>query len=105
MPLPAELEAHAAEVTDAISLLRLLRQERAAILRGYVVPFLVTYALLGPVLPTPTHPENPGLGWDGFARLATGNTLPVFALGGMRPELLATAQAHGAHGIALMRGW
>ena len=63
------------------------------------------YALLGPVLPTPTHPENPGLGWDGFARLAAGNTLPVFALGGMRPELLATAQAHGAHGIALMRSW
>ena len=63
------------------------------------------YALLGPVLPTPTHPENPGLGWDGFARLVAGNTLPVFALGGMRPELLATAQAHGAHGIALMRSW
>ena len=63
------------------------------------------YALLGPVLPTPTHPENPGLGWDGFARLAAGNTLPVFALGGMRPELLATAQAHSAHGIALMRSW
>jgi 8-oxo-dGTP diphosphatase len=34
-----------------------------------------------------------------------GNTLPVFALGGMRPELLATAQAYGAHGIALMRSW
>jgi 8-oxo-dGTP diphosphatase len=63
------------------------------------------YALLGPVLTTPTHPDNPGLGWDGFMRRAGGNTLPVFALGGMRPELLATAQAHGAHGIALMRGW
>ena len=63
------------------------------------------YALLGPVLPTPTHPENPGLGWDGFTRLAGGNTLPVFALGGMCPEAMATAQAHGAHGIALMRGW
>ncbi len=63
------------------------------------------YALLGPILPTPTHPDNPGLGWDGFMRLARGNTLPVFALGGMRPELMAVAQAHGAHGIALMRGW
>ena len=63
------------------------------------------YALLGPVLPTPTHPENPGLGWDGFTRLAGDNTLPVFALGGMRPESIAIAQAHGAHGIALMRGW
>lgn len=63
------------------------------------------YALLGPVLPTPTHPENPGLGWEEFARLIAGNPLPVFALGGLQTDLLATAQAHGGHGIALMRGW
>ena len=63
------------------------------------------YALLGPVLPTPTHPEATGLGWMAFSRLAAGNTLPVFALGGMRPAMLGEAQAHGAHGIALMRGW
>ena len=63
------------------------------------------YALLGPVLATPTHPEAGGLGWDEFARLIAGSPLPVFALGGMRNELLATAQGHGAHGIALMRGW
>ncbi|MBU3696059.1 Nudix family hydrolase [Dechloromonas sp.] len=63
------------------------------------------YALLGPVLPTPTHPEAAGLGWSGFARETIGNTLPVFALGGMKQTLLTTAQAHGAHGIALMRSW
>jgi 8-oxo-dGTP diphosphatase len=63
------------------------------------------YALLSPVLPTPTHPEASGLGWAEFGRLAAGNTLPVFALGGMRPAILNEAQAHGAHGIALMRGW
>lgn len=63
------------------------------------------YALLGPVLPTPTHPENPGLGWQGFAERIAGNTLPVFALGGLKPDNLPTAQQHGAHGIALMRGW
>ncbi len=63
------------------------------------------YALLGPVLPTPTHPENPGLGWDEFATRCAGNTLPVFALGGMRETQRATALAHGAHGLALMRGW
>jgi len=66
---------------------------------------LLDYALLGPVLPTPTHPEAAGLGWDEFARQIAGNTLPVFALGGMHPELLEEAQARGAHGIALMRGW
>ena len=63
------------------------------------------YALLGPVLPTPTHPENNGIGWAEFARLLAGNTLPVFALGGMRREMLPVAQDCGAHGIALMRCW
>jgi 8-oxo-dGTP diphosphatase len=63
------------------------------------------YALLGPVLPTPTHPEASGLGWPEFSKRLAGNTLPVFALGGMKAELLAEAQQHGAHGIALMRGW
>ncbi len=63
------------------------------------------YALLGPVLPTPTHPEDPGLGWAEFSRRGAGNRLPVFALGGLQRDMLATAQAAGAHGIALMRGW
>lgn len=63
------------------------------------------YALLGPVLPTPTHPESSGLGWAEFESLLAGNTLPVFALGGMKTEMMAEAQAHGAHGLALMRGW
>jgi len=63
------------------------------------------YALLGPVLPTPTHPESAGLGWAEFSRRIGGNTLPVLALGGMEMALLAEAQGHGAHGIALMRGW
>jgi len=63
------------------------------------------YALLGPVLPTPTHPESAGLGWREFAGMLAGNTLPVFALGGMQPAMLTAAQGHGAHGIALMRGW
>ena len=63
------------------------------------------YALLSPVQPTASHPESAGLGWDEFARRLAGNTLPVFALGGMQKEMLAEAQTHGAHGIALMRGW
>lgn len=63
------------------------------------------FALLSPVLPTASHPESEGIGWDAFARLIEHAPLPVFALGGMRPETLATARDHGAHGIALMRGW
>jgi 8-oxo-dGTP diphosphatase len=63
------------------------------------------YALLGPVLPTLTHPEATGLGWAGFSQSIAGNTLPVFALGGMQPAMRDEAQRHGAHGIALMRSW
>ena len=63
------------------------------------------YALLSPVLPTASHPGHPGLGWPEFERRREGNTLPVLALGGLKREILGTAQAHGAHGIALMRHW
>lgn len=65
----------------------------------------VDFALLSPVLRTASHPDSAGIGWDAFARLIEHAPLPVFALGGMRPETLATAREHGAHGIALMRGW
>lgn len=63
------------------------------------------FAVLGPVLPTPTHPQARGMGWDEFARLIERSPLPVFALGGMQQERLETAREKGAHGIALMRGW
>ena len=63
------------------------------------------FALLSPVLPTASHPESRGIGWDEFARLIEHAPLPVFALGGMQPEMLETARLRGAHGIALMRGW
>jgi 8-oxo-dGTP diphosphatase len=62
------------------------------------------YALLGPVLPTTTHPGAKVLGWDGFAALADQAGLPVFALGGMQPSDLAASFAHGAQGIAAIRG-
>ncbi|MCL2831467.1 MAG: Nudix family hydrolase [Betaproteobacteria bacterium] len=63
------------------------------------------FAVLGPVLPTPTHPGHPGIGWAAFSSLAEAAQIPVFALGGMRHELKESAQSHGAHGIALLRGW
>jgi 8-oxo-dGTP diphosphatase len=63
------------------------------------------FAVLSPVLPTASHPGAQGLGWDVFACLIERSPLPVYALGGMRPEMLDMARARGAHGIALMRGW
>ncbi len=63
------------------------------------------FALLSPVLPTPSHPESTGLGWAEFARLSENSPIPVFALGGMTPDMEETARTHGAHGIALLRNW
>ena len=46
MRLPQGLAARAAALGDGYSLLRLLQQERAAVLRGYVLPFVAIYAVL-----------------------------------------------------------
>lgn len=61
------------------------------------------FALLSPVLPTLSHPGAAHLGWEGFAEMVNGTTLPVYALGGLQLNDLNTAQNHGAHGIALLR--
>ncbi|MCC6868283.1 MAG: Nudix family hydrolase [Burkholderiales bacterium] len=61
------------------------------------------FAVLGPVAPTPTHPQAPPLGWDAFARVVAGTRVPVYALGGLGRADLAIAIDHGAHGVALRR--
>jgi 8-oxo-dGTP diphosphatase len=62
------------------------------------------YALLGPLRPTATHPDRPGLGWEAFAAMIAGLPLPVLALGGLTTADLRTARTAGAHGIAAIRG-
>jgi len=64
----------------------------------------VDFAVLSPVLPTSSHPGEPGLGWARFAELVRDRPFPVYALGGMKPAMLAEARSHGAHGIALLSG-
>jgi 8-oxo-dGTP diphosphatase len=61
------------------------------------------FALLSPVLPTQSHPGEPVLGWEKFAEIGAGCSIPVYALGGMRLETMLTALQHGSHGIALLR--
>lgn len=62
------------------------------------------YALLSPVKPTPTHAEAAPLGWEGFAALANPTPMPIYALGGLDPTDLGEAIAHGAQGVAAIRG-
>jgi len=58
------------------------------------------YAFVSPVLPTPSHPDGPTLGWEAFTRLCAEARLPVYALGGMRNEHLQLAVECGARGVA-----
>lgn len=61
------------------------------------------FALLSPVLPTQSHPGAATLGWQKFAAIAAQSSIPVYALGGLQPDDMATARQHGAHGVALLR--
>lgn len=56
------------------------------------------FALLSPVLPTPSHPAVNGLGWPAFLQLTDSVNFPVFALGNM--DLASPATWFGAQGIS-----
>jgi 8-oxo-dGTP diphosphatase len=62
------------------------------------------FVVLGPVSETTTHPGMATLGWDRFRELASNYPLPVYAIGGLRPEHMPQAWDAGAHGIAAIRG-
>jgi len=62
------------------------------------------FVVLGPVGATPSHPGAATLGWRGMAKLISGYTLPVYAIGGMASADLEQAWSSGAHGVAMMRG-
>jgi 8-oxo-dGTP diphosphatase len=62
------------------------------------------FIVLGPVMPTPSHPGARTLGWAGFAALARGASVPIFAIGGLRRQDLESAWRHGAHGLAMISG-
>ncbi len=62
------------------------------------------FAVWGSVLASASHPGQPGRGWDTFAAEVAGLDMPVYAIGGLGPEDLEQARAHGAQGIAAIRG-
>ena len=60
-------------------------------------------AVLGPVLPTASHPDAQGIGWEGFVDRIAKTTVPVYAIGGLGIEDAATAMRAGGQGIAMIR--
>jgi len=63
------------------------------------------FAVLGPVLPTASHPQAQGLGWERFEQLLGNSPQPVYAIGGVGPKQLEQAHAHGAQGVAGIRAY
>jgi 8-oxo-dGTP diphosphatase len=58
------------------------------------------FAVLGPVL------EKRGaepLGWERFAEVVRGTSIPVYAIGGLQPGDMQRAWRAGAHGLAMIR--
>jgi 8-oxo-dGTP diphosphatase len=64
----------------------------------------IDYVVLGPVLPTASHPGATTIEWAGLRSLIHDFPLPVYAIGGMQAAHLETAWEHGAHGLAMLRG-
>lgn len=64
----------------------------------------IHFAVLGPVRSTQTHPGAAPMGWDRFSLLREGVSLPLYAIGGMKPADIATARRHGGQGVAGIRG-
>jgi 8-oxo-dGTP diphosphatase len=62
------------------------------------------FAVLGPLARTPSHPGRKPIGWAKFAELREQVSMPVYGLGGLGVPDLAQARAHGAQGIAAIRG-
>ncbi len=61
------------------------------------------FVVLSPVLPTPSHPNEPCLGWSKFAALLENYPIPAYALGGMENNMLNDAYRAGGQGIAMLR--
>lgn len=62
------------------------------------------FVVLGPLKPTPTHPDAKGIGWGHFERLRESVSLPMYGIGGLGTSDLDIARKHGAQGIAAIRG-
>jgi len=63
------------------------------------------FAVLSPVLATPSHPDTSPLGWQQFGDWTEAARIPIFALGGVGCSDLEQARKLGAQGIAGIRGF
>lgn len=63
------------------------------------------YAFVGTIFPTPTHPDEAGIGVDGIrGMMRGGGGLPVIGIGGVDAARATSVLAEGAYGVAAVRG-
>jgi len=63
------------------------------------------FATFGPVFPTPSKASfGPPVGVPAFAEACRTARIPVFALGGVKPENVAEVARAGGYGVALISG-
>jgi thiamine-phosphate diphosphorylase len=63
-----------------------------------------TWLVAGHVFATATHPGEDGRGLTFLRAVAGAVTIPVIAIGGVRPEHCRVLRAAGAYGLAAIRG-
>ena len=56
------------------------------------------FVVLGPVK------DKQAIGWQRFAEIAAGASIPIYAIGGLTRADLEDAWRAGAHGVAMIRG-
>ncbi len=76
-----------------------LAQARAAAEEG------ADYIGFGPLFATPTKPGRPAIGLDDLAAVHTEVSLPIFCIGGIKPDNLAAVRAAGAQRIVIVSAW
>jgi thiazole tautomerase (transcriptional regulator TenI) len=64
----------------------------------------VQWLVAGHVFDTESHPGEEGRGTAFIERLSASCTVPILAIGGIRPEHVRTLRDAGAYGVAVIRG-
>jgi thiamine-phosphate pyrophosphorylase len=63
------------------------------------------YIGFGPLFATPTKPGRPAIGLDDIASVHAKVSLPIFCIGGIKPENLSSVRAAGAQRIVIVSAW
>ena len=59
-----------------------------------------SFVVFGPIFPTASKPGHPGVGLKSLEEAVSSAPIPVYALGGITPDRVASIEAAGASGIA-----